>query len=234
MSLLHSPKIVTNGLVLCLDAASRKSYPGTGNVWRDLSGNGNDGTLTNGPTFSSANRGNLGFNGNNQYINLKTGLNLSTNDGFSMCLFLNQNSSHNNSTWNYFYTSMETGKSLEIGTYGTTNTTFIFKENVTNSSVFSQNIVSSWSYIVFGTYKNTRLPFIHTFNSTGYSLMEGAIAFGNFNINFERLFRAGITSAGGDSYYGARCGNIASYNRNLTIAEIQQNFNATKSRFGLL
>ena len=54
MALSHSPKIVTDGLVLCLDAANRKSYPGSGTTWFDLSGRGNHGTLINGPTYNSS------------------------------------------------------------------------------------------------------------------------------------------------------------------------------------
>ena len=53
MSLSHSPLIVTDGLVLCLDAASKRSYPGTGTTWSDLTSNNFDGTLVNGPTFVS-------------------------------------------------------------------------------------------------------------------------------------------------------------------------------------
>ena len=53
MSLFHNPNMVTNGLVLCLDAGNTKSYPNTGTTWTDLSGNSNTGTLTNGPTFNS-------------------------------------------------------------------------------------------------------------------------------------------------------------------------------------
>ena len=68
MGLVHSPNIVTNGLVLCLDAANRRSYPGTGTVWNDLSGNGNHGTLTNGPTFSRDNGGSIVFDGTNDSI----------------------------------------------------------------------------------------------------------------------------------------------------------------------
>jgi len=48
LALSHSPSIITNGLVLCLDAANSKSYPGSGTTWTDLSGNGNNGTLVNG------------------------------------------------------------------------------------------------------------------------------------------------------------------------------------------
>jgi len=51
MGFSRGPKIVTDGLVLALDAANTKSYPGSGTTWNDLSGNGNTGTLNNGPTF---------------------------------------------------------------------------------------------------------------------------------------------------------------------------------------
>ncbi len=64
-----NPKIVTDGLVLALDAANSKSYPGSGTAWNDISGNSNNGTLTNGPTFSSADGGSILFDGTNDYIN---------------------------------------------------------------------------------------------------------------------------------------------------------------------
>lgn len=70
MALNHSPKIVTNGLVLYLDAANQKSYPGSGTTWTDLSGNGNTGTLTNGPTFSANNNGGIVFDGANDYVSI--------------------------------------------------------------------------------------------------------------------------------------------------------------------
>lgn len=65
MALAHNPKIVTDGLVLCLDAANPKSYPGSGTVWSDLSGNGNNGTLVNGVGYNSNNGGYLTFDGSN-------------------------------------------------------------------------------------------------------------------------------------------------------------------------
>ena len=67
--LAHGPSIITQGLVLALDAADRNSYPGTGTAWTDLSGNGNNGTLTNGPTYNSANGGSIVFDGSNDYVN---------------------------------------------------------------------------------------------------------------------------------------------------------------------
>ncbi len=57
------PNISESGLVLCLDAADKNSYPGTGATWTDLSGNNRIGTLTNGPTFNSGNNGYITFDG---------------------------------------------------------------------------------------------------------------------------------------------------------------------------
>jgi len=69
MGVTYNNRIVTDGLVLCLDAASKRSYPGTGTTWTDLKG-GNSGTLTNGPTFSSDNGGSIVFDGTNDWLDI--------------------------------------------------------------------------------------------------------------------------------------------------------------------
>ena len=71
MGLSHSPRIVTNGLVLCVDAANPRSYPGAGTAWTDLSKQGNNGTLTNGPTFDSANGGSILLDGSDDYVEVQ-------------------------------------------------------------------------------------------------------------------------------------------------------------------
>ena len=53
MSAAGGPDIIEDGLVLALDAGNVKSYPGSGTTWYDKSGNSNDGTLINGPTYSN-------------------------------------------------------------------------------------------------------------------------------------------------------------------------------------
>jgi uncharacterized delta-60 repeat protein len=73
----YGPKVVTDGLVLALDAADRISYPGSGTTWTDLSGRGNTGTLTNGPTYSSNNLGALNFDGIDDYSALTSNYTLS-------------------------------------------------------------------------------------------------------------------------------------------------------------
>jgi hypothetical protein len=68
MALQHSPRIVTDGLVLCLDAANPKSYPGSGITWGDVSGQNHTGTLTFGPSYSVSNGGTISFDGSNDYV----------------------------------------------------------------------------------------------------------------------------------------------------------------------
>jgi hypothetical protein len=70
MSTKYSPQIVTSGLVLCLDAANKVSYPSTGTAWYDLSGNANTSTLINGPTFSGMNSGVIVFDGTDDYVSM--------------------------------------------------------------------------------------------------------------------------------------------------------------------
>ena len=70
MGLAHSPRTVTDGLVLALDAGNTKSYSGSGTTWSDLSGKGNDGTLVNSPTYSNLNGGNFNFDEVNDYVNI--------------------------------------------------------------------------------------------------------------------------------------------------------------------
>jgi len=70
MSFSDGPKIITSGLVIVLDAADRNSYIGSGTTWRDMSGNGNNCTLINGPTFNSTNGGSLFFDGADDYLSI--------------------------------------------------------------------------------------------------------------------------------------------------------------------
>ena len=98
MSYSYGKSIVTDGLVFYVDAANSKSYPGTGTTWTDLIGS-NDGTLTNGPTYDSANGGSIVFDGVNDYIDCNSGVvNLNSSFTFS-CWVKTPNSLSNNSNY---------------------------------------------------------------------------------------------------------------------------------------
>ncbi len=229
----YGPRIVSNGLVLCLDAANKRSYPGTGTTWTDLSGNSNNGTLTNGPTFSSANGGHIVFDGTNDYLSLNSALNFSTSTGFTICMFLQKVNNQSGTAWNYFYSN--NSPTIEIGGYGQTGTSFVFKDNtVANTEIGSQDIVSSWSYISFGTNASTRTSYIYTLNPTvGTVLTTSVGSVSNLTLGFERFFTTGPSGGpAGTTYFRSKCATIQAYNRVLTSTEVLQNYNATKTRFG--
>jgi|9_EtaG_2_1085328.scaffolds.fasta_scaffold07313_5 hypothetical protein len=68
MGAYAGPNVIEDGLVFAIDAGNTKSYPGSGTTWSDISGQGNNGTLTNGPTYSSADGGYFTFDGTDDYV----------------------------------------------------------------------------------------------------------------------------------------------------------------------
>jgi hypothetical protein len=81
--------IVTDGLVLSLDAGNANSYPGTGTNWADLSGNGLNGTLVNGPTYNSANLGSIVFDGTNDHVTVANNSLLNPTTTISVAAYFN-------------------------------------------------------------------------------------------------------------------------------------------------
>ena len=234
MSGISGPKIITSGCVLSLDAAERLSYPRTGTTWKDLSGNNNNGILTNGPTFNAANGGHIVFDGADDYLSLNSALNFSTSTGFTICMFLQKVNNQSGTGWNYFYSNGS--PTVELGGYGQTGNSFVFKDNtVANTEIGSQDIVSSWSYIAFGTNASTRTSYIYTLNATvGLVLTTSVGSVSNITLGFERFFTTGPSGGpAGTTYFRSKCATIQAYNRVLTAVEVSQNYNATKSRFGL-
>jgi hypothetical protein len=225
MSVAGGPDLIQDGLVLCLDAANTKSYPGSGTSWVDLSGNGNNGTLTNGPTFSSANGGSIVFDGTNDYVNC--GNPLTFTDSFSVLFFLKTTIS--NSTRVAFGMYSGAGADWWIGTTGNT-LQFSYgspsKRDITSTSIINDN---RWNMASCIYNKNINSTFIYI-NTT----MEAS----------SNLIPSSVTAAGGqlsigrfgsynDFYFPATFGLFQVYNRALSASEILQNYNATKGRFRL-
>lgn len=232
MSLHHSPRIVTNGLVLCLDAANRKSYPTTGNIWTDLSNNGNNATLINGPSFSSDNRGSLVFDGVDDYGIIP--FNASKMDfsaAQTICMWIRPATGSNSARRNPYNQAYGGSGTLTRETNGFIN--YFFGTNGGNGDpwfgVYSGftvaenetafiSVTRNQATNVCNWYKNGVL--IVTSSAGGYA----ATANGNSPI----LIGTGYTSAFVGNIYVCTV-----YNRDLTRTEILQNYNATKGRFGL-
>ena len=219
MAFNFSPKVVTDGLVLYLDAANTKSYPGSGTAWSDLSRSGNNGTLTNGPTYNSGNGGSIVFDGVNDisvhgqslYVDnftigawvYKTSSGIQTiiakgTSGFVLNFYLRIGG--NSGFWGT--NSMFTELDISDLTLSTWNNTVLTYDR------------TSLKYYLNGTYVNqtlaTNIP-----SSTTSNLIVGRL--GDFN----------------GQYWTGRISQTSIYNRALLATEILQNYNATKSRYGL-
>ena len=227
MSNNYGPKIVTDGLVLCLDAADQNSYSGSGNTWYDLSGNGNNGTFgpgTAAPTFSSGNGGSIVFGGDDYTTTTSSGI---VNNNISVDIWFNVNSAKtyaallgSNATEKYEML-IKSASNLEISL---APGNYIQHNNILSINTWTNIIVSASNGVAWKVYKN------------GVDLGTPAIIAGTYQISgtgVSNIDQGRIRNNVGSFAFS---GNIAStkiYNRALTPQEIQQNYNATKGRFGL-
>lgn len=235
MAFANGPKIVTDGLVLSLDAADRNSYPGSGTAWNDLVGS-NNGTLTNGPTFNSSNNGSIVFDGTNDYAIVSNNASVNPTSGVTVASYFN------------------------ISSYGGNYAPIIFKQN-NYIGMFEQyvlSLVDAGVYFVVtgvdrtqkiaainGDYKNKLIHVVGTCDTTTDELkiyLNGYLVQTTpFTSTFD-IANTPINIGGsgvllfGATYFGWANGKIYNtqiYNRALSAQEVLQNYDATKGRFGL-
>ena len=218
MATKYSPKIVTNGLVLSLDAANNKSYPRSGTTWTDLSGNSNNGTLTNGPTFSGANGGSIVFDGTNDY----TSTNFKPSGERSYFIWVKFSSLTHSSGYQltgtqesnaFTYIGIENGGGI-----------YYYAGASTGGNIGNPVTVNTWVNIGFAlfpdgsrrVYKNGIEIHYNTGGLGGTATLEFSVGC----INQNHFITGNISQ-------------VSIYNRALSATEILQNYNATKNRFGL-
>ena len=213
-----SSGIVTDGLVLWLDAGTKPSYPGSGTTWTDLSGNRNNGTLTNGPTYSSANGGAIVFDGVNDFA----------------IASLPSVTSYNTFTYNVWVYSTNNSGYRTIIDQG--NDTWFFGTNLGELITYNPNLnsgyvinINQWynlgvTHVIGGPilfYVNGNLVYTSTNNSSNFSTSYFGIG-------------AGVTSPTlADEVWSGNIAVAQIYNRALSASEVLQNYNAQKARFGL-
>ena len=236
MAITRGPKIVRDGLVLYLDAGDRNSYPGSGTTWKDLSGNGNNGALTNGPTFDSGNGGSLVFDGVDDYISTDYDLSWNDNSHVTINIIVKPSTLVGNypflgkgpSLWEWQFNQVGTSFQHVYwntgGGHSNGPTTSIsnFFEN-TNDFVFISLVWNS-SDNKYYLYKNGSL--FYTINWVDASINQNRSNGINLGGN---IYRWSLAS----NYWPGSIALFSVYMRSLSDSEIQQNYNATKGRFNL-
>ena len=229
MSRKNGPSIITNGLVLYLDAANKQSYVSGSTSWIDVSNNNNNGTLTNGPTFNTGSGGSIVFDGNNDYV--ETGYVFPSSTSYTMAVWAKSSRTgfSNRLMGNADSTVGLTGTDIIWGASSSTNI-YIVRRVGSNDSNRDINTNFSglnvgWHYICV-TYDNTGVGMILYVDTTSIAT--------NTTLGFTSslTFRIGRDGNGSDAFNG-NVAIVQIYNRALSASEVLQNYNATKGRFGL-
>lgn len=229
MGINYTPKIVTNGLVFCVDAANPLSYPGAGTTWNDLLGSGKNGTLTNGATFNSPNRGSIALDGTNDYIDFgktNTSIQFGTTSSFTISVWfklntLDQNAtlvSHGNSAYNMYYN----GGGLNIIVFA--------QARIANDVASPLNTIDDTNWKFATVINNVGVNTIHYINSQHIR----TTAFTNGDSSSPYVYNNNFTIGYSDDEILPLNGNVSFvliHNRALSATEILQNYNATKGRF---
>ena len=209
----YQAPIVTSGLVMSLDAGNLVSYSGTGTTWRDLTTNGNNGTLTNGPTYSSANGGSILFDGSDDKI---VGGNFSQGTIITINIWFKQTSS-----------AVNKGLIAIGGAYYYLGGAGFTVLQIYNGSQYGAYIEvpspTTWNMATFVITPTTSTLYLNGSNPTSDSTVmqtSGNLYIGSF-------------PGGGSGLFNGNISTVQIYNRSLTADEIAQNYNAQKSRFGL-
>jgi hypothetical protein len=227
MATIGGSNIVRSGLVLHLDAANPKSYVNGSTSWFDLSGNGNTGTLTNGPTFNSANGGSIVFDGVNDYTSTTALFNINSatwcawirpdNLGLSGLYsrrILHQSDNSGNREINLSHSNGN------IVWYGYGASSYIW--NLTSLSIN----INMWHHVV-GTYDGSYAYLYVNGLLKANTSYTGTVGTATVPLSIGKV---GFSNIG---YYSGHISNILIHNRALTASEVLQNYNATKSRFNL-
>ena len=227
--------IVTNGLVLHLDAANTSSYPGSGTTWTDVSGNGFTGTLVNGPTYNSENGGSIVFDGVNDYVlanqnaSLKSKFSTTSVSHFSWVyptaagqLVSELGSTDINGAWH--------DSNIEISASGAFSFSTWHGGLTDLKVVSSTNAFNAWYYVGF-TYDGTTLTAYINGSAIGTTTFTRQAPYLNGNEYYYALFAIDSTNMGTYAYGTGRCATFSVYNRSLSAAEVQQNYDALSSRY---
>ena len=230
MSLSHSPLIVRDGLVLCLDAANPRSYPKSGTTWSDLAG-ANDGTLTNGPTFDADDKGSIVFDGANDYVGYDVDDLFNDTQNFSIEYFIKIN----NTTSNLLYGHNVNGNRIYSGTYqgywdiGYGSTTW------TSSTDGKQEVTQGWHHIAVTVSDGVCKIYVNSI-ANSRTITDTSVTYVSGQLYMIGAFNYGSGSTG--SFYSSyshlnNCATFKVYNKTLTASEVLQNYNATRGRYGI-
>lgn len=237
MAVQYNPSIVTDGLIMYLDAANSRSYGGTGTTWADLSSQANSITLYNGPAYNTTTTPNISFDGVDDYAvdNGNTAVkNLMTSYSFSI-------------SWWAKYNSITSIQDLCVNLDYNLNSGFsvyVSPNSSTGRIHFEYYNASPLKYLAVSR-NNLGGRFVGTWNnwvitnssSEGLIYRNGSLVSTTSNFLIEGLLSASglplTIGSGLNEFANMNLAVFKIYNKTLSASEVSSNYNALRGRFGL-
>ena len=223
MGLVHSPRIVTDGLVLCLDAANARSYPGAGTTWTDLKG-GNNGTLNNmvADFFDPENGGSIVFDGSDDFLEGGTlDSSVSGNNPWSVSLWFNSNNVQSRKFVFWLGPGAQsTNQLLAIG----------HKNSRVEVSHWSNDVMYGPATLINGSWVNVSA----TYDGSTVTAYKDGVNIGTHSTNLSIIggnYYLATLPGNSIHYMNVKISSVFVYNKTLTADEIRQNYLATKGRY---
>ena len=223
--------IVTNGLVLYLDAANYLSYTSGSTIWRDLSSSNVSGSLINGSTFSSTNVGSIVFDGVDDYASIPGNTAINISGDYTIEVWVNTNTISTSPSVKVITSQWSADpKSMYLGFYPNNFISHYrtLADNTHYNATFaisSSDFVNKWNQVV-GITSGSVLQIWSNGSLKGSASWPGVASVPN-----QPLLISGISPS--DQPFSGKVASTKIYNRALTASEVLQNYNATKARFGL-
>ncbi len=213
MAVAYNPKIVTDGLVLCLDVANQKSYPGTGTTWFDISGNGNNGTLVNSPVIIQPY---ISFDGSGKRATITPA------SPVSVSVWYARVDSESATNWRSIFADL-TANIHHLILQQTTNIMGIWDGSFKSFGYTPPNDSIFRNYTVVYNSGSSASLYI---NGELFSTISTIL-----NLSTNPIGSIGNWSVG--NYWAGRLNLPMFYNKTLSQQEIRQNFNAIRGRYGI-
>jgi len=231
MGVTYNNRIVTDGLVLCLDAASKRSYPGTGGTWTDLAGS-NNGTLTNmdATNFSSDNGGIFSFDGTNEHIVGSIASSTFTSAHSICCWFYRISRTE----WSALFSNNVNTTSCSILTFMRNTDSLGTNQAGVNATAIAVDLgadhFNKWIYaaITYAGVSSGSTVSVYAYKSGSLLTSSGSLY---WNMSSASSYYIARHWADANQIHNGYMSQVSVYNRALTADEIRQNYLSTKERY---
>ena len=226
MAVGYNPRIVTDGLLLALDAGNTKSYPGSGTTWSDLSGKDNDGTLTNGPTYNSADGGYFNFDGSNDYVDVSGSATVSA---ATFLAWIRLDDLDQQSWTGIIFSRSNTAVSGMNFRAQSENVGYHWNNKSGTYNWTSGLTVPNQEWCMIAVTVTSSVATAYLFRSSGMTSATNSRSHGSTTLDSIKVGRDSTQSR----YLDGRISVAMIYNRALSSSELQSNFNALRGRYGI-